>query len=245
MPLLCLLGVKWKSWPQRARSCCDVRHNLRQQRVCFWPWSPYSLSGVWDFWRNLLGILPQSPILHPVSWNDTSIKISTTDTALLGGSDSSHIPYQWASFNYSARSFLLLCVYPGMMALHVWMFNWLLKFPVPLAREMILLNYISILLLRWDFPVIILLINKGHLRAFILVLIWMRSFMELLLSWIVHTQHLLSDPWIGTGQMNISGTGLKDNLCLPMRGIGSQLQDGSHPYGLHLLEWCKRIFDGW
>jgi hypothetical protein len=35
----------------------------------------------------------------------SSIKISTNDTALLGGSDSSHIPYQWASFNYSARSF--------------------------------------------------------------------------------------------------------------------------------------------
>jgi hypothetical protein len=101
---------------------------------------------------------------------------------------------------------------------------------------MILLNYISILLLRWDFPVIILLINKGHLRAFILVLIWMKSFMELLPGWIVHTQHLLSDPWIGMGQMIISGTGLKDNLCLPMRGIGSQLPDGSHPYGLHLLE---------
>jgi hypothetical protein len=27
-----------------------------------------------------------------------------------------------------------------------------------------------------------------------------------------------------------------------MRGIGSQLQDGSHPYWLGLLEWCKRIF---
>jgi hypothetical protein len=54
----------------------------------------------------------------------------------------------------------------------------------------------------------------------------MRSFMELLLGWIVRTQHLLSDPWIGTGQMNISGTGLKGNLCLPMRGTGSQLQDG-------------------
>jgi hypothetical protein len=100
---------------------------------------------------------------------------------------------------------------------------------------MILMNYIGILLLRWAFPVIILLINEGHLGAFLLVLIWMRSFMELL-DWIVHTQYLLSDPWIGTGQMNISGTGLKDNLCLPMRGIGSQLQDGSHPYWLGLLE---------
>jgi hypothetical protein len=49
--------------------------------------------------------------------------------------------------------------------------------------------------------------------------------MDLLLGWIVHTQHILSDPWIGTGQMNISGTVLKDNLCLPMRGIGSQLQN--------------------
>jgi hypothetical protein len=31
-----------KSWPQRARSCCDVRHNLRRRRPCFWPWLPYS-----------------------------------------------------------------------------------------------------------------------------------------------------------------------------------------------------------
>jgi hypothetical protein len=28
---------------------------------------------------------PNPPILHPVSWNDTGIKISTNDTALLGG----------------------------------------------------------------------------------------------------------------------------------------------------------------
>jgi hypothetical protein len=48
---------------------------------------------------------PYPPVLHPASWNDTGINISTNDTALLGGSDSSHIPYQWASFNYSARSF--------------------------------------------------------------------------------------------------------------------------------------------
>jgi hypothetical protein len=168
MPLFCLLGVKSKSWVQRARSCCDVPHNLRHQRPCFWPWSPY----------------------------------------------------------FTVR----------MMALHVWMFNWLLKFPVPWAHKMIFLNYIGILLLRWDFLVIILLTNKGHLGTFFLVPIWMKSFMELLLGWILHTQHLLSDPWIGTGQMNISGTGLKDNLCLPMKRIGSQLQDGSQPYWLHLLE---------
>jgi hypothetical protein len=64
----------------------------------------------------------------------------------------------------------------------------------------------------------------------------MRSFMELLLGWTVHTQHLLSNPWVGKGQMNISGIGLKDDLCVPMWGIVSQLQGGSHPYWLHLLE---------
>jgi hypothetical protein len=84
---------------------------------------------------------------------------------------------------------------------------------------MILLNYIGILLLSWAFLVIIVLMNEGHLGAFFFVLIWLRSFMELLLGWIVHTQYLLSDPWIGMGQMNFSGIGLKDNLCLPMMGI--------------------------
>jgi hypothetical protein len=38
------------------------------------------------------------------------------------------------------------------------------------------------ILLRRDFPVIILLINEGYLGAFFLVLIWMRSFMEFLLG---------------------------------------------------------------
>jgi hypothetical protein len=46
-----------------------------------------------------------------VSWSDTGIKISTNDTALLEGSDSSHIPYQWAAFIYSPGSFSpLLCL---------------------------------------------------------------------------------------------------------------------------------------
>jgi hypothetical protein len=92
------------------------------------------------------------------------------------------------------------------------------------------------LLLRWDFPVIILLINEGHLGAFLFVLISIRSFIKLLLGWIVHTQYLLSDPEIDTKQINSSETGLKDNLCLPMKGIGPQLLDGSHPYWLCLLE---------
>jgi hypothetical protein len=44
------------------------------------------------------------PIVHPETWSDTRIKISTNNVTLLGGSDSSHILHQWAFLNYSAQS---------------------------------------------------------------------------------------------------------------------------------------------
>jgi hypothetical protein len=158
---------------------------------------------------------PDCPILHPVPRNDTSIKISTNDTSLLGGSHSSHISFQWASFNYSARSFsppLCSSWNDGIACLDVQLIT---QISSALGSQDDLLNYIGTLLLRWAFPVIILLINKGHLGAFLLVLIWMRSFMEFLLGWIVHTQHLLSDPWIGMGQMNILGLVSKTTYVYP------------------------------
>jgi hypothetical protein len=42
MPLLYLFGVKSRNWPQRVRSCCDIHHNHRHWKPCFWTWSPYS-----------------------------------------------------------------------------------------------------------------------------------------------------------------------------------------------------------
>jgi hypothetical protein len=48
--------------------------------------------------------VPDPPVVHLASWNDTRIRMCTNDVTLLGGSDSSHILHQWAFYNYSAHS---------------------------------------------------------------------------------------------------------------------------------------------
>jgi hypothetical protein len=132
---------------------------------------------------------PDSSILHPASRNDTGIKLSANDTALLGGSDSSHIPYQWPSFNYSARSFsppLCLSWNDGIACLDVQLTT---QISSALGSQDDFTELYWHTIIKMGFPSHYSL-EQGPPGAFLLVLIWMKSFMDLLLGWIVHTQHL-------------------------------------------------------
>jgi hypothetical protein len=112
MPLLCLFGIKSKSWPQRARSCFNVHHNLRHQRPCFWSWSPYSPVRCVGLLEKLIGHTSPIPLFFILHHGMTlASRFLLMILLYWGGSDSSHIPYQWDSFNYSTRSFSLpLCL---------------------------------------------------------------------------------------------------------------------------------------
>jgi hypothetical protein len=184
------------------------------------------------------------PLVHPASWNDTGIKISTNSITLVGGSDSSHILHQWAFLYYSAQCYSPpLCLYrnDGMAWLNVQLISQISSTVGSLDNSASLTHLHTIV--KRGFPGHHPIDQWGSPGMLPLCSDLGRDFLGLFfLGWIVPNQFLSNRTWMYLGQKIICGIGHIGKLPPLKKGIAWPLQARSCPFWLLLLVLYRRTF---